>query len=139
MTKYATSSDFLEDLYHVLKPFFAGKISGLVYFPDSRPLDSSKEDAVIGFSNGDAEQIQTGDLHVNVFVPDIDNGSGTMVPCTARLQTIAHYGDDMIDNLNATYINNYLFKLRKATDPFAETNMQEHFVAFSIHFQRKTF
>ncbi len=139
MTKYATSSDFLEDLYHVLKPFFAGKISGLVYFPDSRPLDSSKEDAVIGFSNGDAEQIQTGDLHVNVFVPDIDNGSGTMVPNTGRLHTIAGYGDDIIDDLNTTYVDDYLFKLSKATDFFAETSTQEHFVAFYINFQRKTF
>lgn len=139
MTQFATSFDILEDLYHVLKPFFADKISGSVYFPDCRLLDSNKEDAIIGFSNGDTEQIQTGDLHVNVFIPDIDNGSGTKVPNTSRLKVIADYGDDLIDNLNVIYVDSYLFKLSKATDFFAETSTHEHFVAFYINFQRKTF
>lgn len=139
MKIYATSSDIVADVYFVLRTFFAGKVSGKVYRSDSRPLDSKTEDVVIGFSNGDADQIQEGDLHVNVFIPDIDNNSGTRVPDYGRIDTISGYGDDMIDELNNMYIDDYLFELGKATDSFAEKETNEHFVAFYVHFKRKTF
>ena len=48
------------------------KISGEVYRNGYRPRDSRREDAVVIFTAGMPEQIQTGVVTINIFVPDID-------------------------------------------------------------------
>lgn len=48
------------------------QISGEVYRNGYRPRDSRKEDAVVIFTAGLPEQIQTGVVTINIFVPDID-------------------------------------------------------------------
>ena len=63
-----------DDIYNTLVDVLPGIIKGTLYKKGTRPLDSSSEDAVIAISGGDSEQIQTIRAHINIYVPDINNG-----------------------------------------------------------------
>lgn len=54
---------------------------------------SSSEDAVIAISGGDSEQIQTIRAHINIYVPDINNGTGNLVEDKTRLKELADHDE----------------------------------------------
>lgn len=68
-----------DDIYNTLVDVLPCIIKGALYKKGTRPLDSSSEDAVIAISGGDSEQIQTIRAHINIYVPDINNGTGNLV------------------------------------------------------------
>ena len=79
-----TNEQIEQFIYDALAPLLSqaqgeGVISGDLYPEDCRPLDSQLEDAVIAVSSGFADQIQTGRARLNIYVPDIDNGSSRKV------------------------------------------------------------
>ena len=125
-------------MYDALEHFFEGKISGEFYPSDCRPADSEVEDAVLTVSNATAEQIQDGIARINIYVPDLDNGSGRPVPDKDRLIAISELDEQIIDVLNKANTD-YEFDLAKSTETINAEAIKQHFVNITIEFNHVTF
>lgn len=128
-----------DDIYKVLVDVFPGIIGGTLYKEGTRPLDASTEDAVIIVSGGDTEQVQTVRAHINIYVPDVDNGSGNLVEDKTRLAELSDYDETIVETLNNVLFEEYSFRLNKITDTFAEPDINQHFVNVNLEFERITF
>lgn len=127
-----------QEMYPVLEVFLDGKIAGSLYPRDCRPVDSELEDAVITVSNATAEQIQEGRARLNIYVPDIDNGSGNPAPDIERLEELSLLDEDIVSALNEADLE-YEFDLFQATDTIAVPDVNQHFVNINLEFKRITF
>lgn len=128
-----------DDIYNALVNVFPGIISGTLYKEGTRPTDAKTEDAVIIVSGGDVEQIQTGRAHINIYVQDIDNGSGNLVGDKDRLTELSDCDETIVEALNNALFEEYSFRLNKMTDTFAEKDINQHFVNVNLEFERITF
>lgn len=137
MARKATSR-IEQDMYDALEHFFEGKISGEFYPSDCRPADSEVEDAVLTVSNATAEQIQDGIARINIYVPDLDNGSGRPVPDKDRLIAISELDEQIIDVLNEADTD-YEFDLAKSTETINAEAIKQHLVNITIEFNHVTF
>lgn len=137
MSRKATSK-IEQEMYDALEHFFEGKISGAFYPSDCRPADSVVEDAVLTVSNATAEQIQDGIARINIYVPDLDNGSGRPVPDKDRLTALSELDEQIIDVLNGADTD-YEFDLAKATETINAEEIKQHFVNITIEFNHVTF
>ena len=133
-----TTSRIEQEMYDALEHFFDGKISGAFYPSDCRPADSVVEDAVLTVSNATAEQVQDGVARVNIYVPDLDNGSGRPVPDKDRLTALSELDEQIIDVLNGADTD-YEFDLAKATETINAEEIKQHFVNITIEFNHVTF
>ena len=127
-----------QDIYDALEAFFSGRIGGSLYEEGCRPLDSNLEDAVITVSSAGAEQIQEGKAKINIYIPDIDNGSGHPVPDKGRSQEVSSFAEPIIEALNDSDTD-YDFELEKAPKEYINHENKQHFVNISIQFNRVTF
>lgn len=127
-----------QDIYDALEAFFGARIGGSLYEGDCRPLDSKAEDAVITVSTAGAGQIQAGKAKINIYVPDIDNGSGHPVPDKGRIQEVSSFAEPIIEALNDSDTD-YDFELEKAPKEYINHENKQHFVNISIQFNRVTF
>lgn len=121
-----------------MEPLFAGRITGSLYPSDCRPLNSQLEDAVITVSSASAEQIQEGRVRLNIYVPDIDNNSGRLVPDKERLEELASLDEEVLAVLNDADTD-YDFDLFQATASIADPNIKQHFVNINLEFKYITF
>lgn len=128
-----------DDIYKTLVDVFSGIIGGTFYKEGTRPIDATTEDAVIIVSGGDAEQVQSGRAHINIYVPDIDNGSGNLVVDKDRLTELSDYDETIVEALNNTLFDEYTFRLYKMTETFSEVDIKQHFVNVNLEFERITF
>lgn len=111
-------------------------LSGSVYrgtADDSyRPRDSKKEDLIVIFTTGLPEQIETGVVTLNIYVPDIapyDDG----VMCedgrrTAELETAAA---DWVKSLTCDR-SCYRFQLQQTIHTQANLDINQHFVVVKL-------
>ncbi len=134
------NSEIEQFIYDVLEAFLgADTIGGDLYMEDCRPLDSTEEDAVILVSPyTTAEQIQTGRVRINFYVPDIDAGVGRLLPDKERLAEIASLQNAIVDSLNEQS-SDYLFSLARASHTGAEEGINQHYVNVTIDFKLLTF
>lgn len=137
MARKATSR-IEQEMFDALETFFVGKISGNFYPSDCRPADSKVEDAVLTVSKATADQIQEGRARINVFVPDIDNGTGRPVPYKERLDELSSLDELIIDTLNNSDTD-YCFDLSQATETVNAVDIKQHFVNIEIEFKLVTF
>ena len=133
-----TTSRIEQEMYDALEHFFDGKISGAFYPSDCRPADSNVEDAVLTVSNATADQIQDGIARINIYVPDLDNGSGRPVPDKGRITALSDLDEQIIDVLNGADTD-YEFDLAKATETINAEEIKQHFVSITIEFKHITF
>ncbi|WP_455670229.1 hypothetical protein [Phocaeicola faecalis] len=137
MARKATSK-IEQEMYDALEHFFDGKISGAFYPSDCRPADSEVEDVVLTVSNATAEQIQDGIARINIYVPDLDNGSGRPVPDKDRLAVLSDLDEQIIDVLNEADTD-FEFDLSKGTETINAEAIKQHFVNITIEFKYITF
>ena len=97
-----------------------------------------REDAVLTVSNATAEQIQDGIARINIYVPDLDNGSGRPVPDKERLIALSELDEQIIDVLNGADTD-YEFDLAKGTETINAEAIKQHFVNITIEFNHVTF
>lgn len=122
------------DIYMMLKDELKGIIEGSVYKSGCRPVDAETEDAVIVVSDASAEQIQMGNVMVNVYVPDIDGA-----PDKNRLTELSVLHEDLSEMMNVLSTDEYSFKPSPAARIYSEPDIRQHYVNFSFEFQRVTF
>ena len=134
MTK--TGKQIQGDIRRFLKDSpLAGNISGEVYRNGTRPRDSRKEDAVVIFTAGLPDQIQTGVVTINIYVPDIDSdGNGTWLEDGARTEEVETLAQEWADSLTAGR-SCYKFRLQQTIYTEEEPTINQHFVVVKFAFE----
>ena len=134
MTK--TSKQVQGDIYRMLKDSpFSSMISGEVYRQGYRPRDSRKEDAVVIFTTGLTDEIQTGVVTVNIFVPDIDPyNNGIWVEDGKRTEEVERLAQEWIDSLTADK-SCYKFELQQTIYTEEEEEINQHFVVVKLKYE----
>lgn len=131
-----TGGQVLNDVFALIRESgLADFVSGSLY-KNSRPLDSQLEDIVVSFKVGLDGQFQEGALTINIYVPDIDNGSGVKVMDSGRCTAIEAKANEVIPQ----YVSSeYLFSLGNMIQTYREEEIGQHFVSVDLRFKRTTF
>nr|DAK10612.1 MAG TPA: hypothetical protein [Caudoviricetes sp.] len=121
------------DIYNFLRnSTLFSMISGAVYRAENRPRDSRLEDAVVRFTAGLPNQIQTGVVTINIFIPDIDPyNNGVFVEDSKRAEFLEQHAAKWVDSLSAA-ISCYKFKLQQTICTIADTAIKQHFIAIKL-------
>lgn len=136
MERIRSTEDVEAFLFSKAKDFFRGKISGSVYLPETRPLNSTKEDVVVVVSALDGEQFQTGTSKINVFVKDLL--APMQQPNKKTLRNMLALADALLAYLNDNQ-QNIRFKYQFAPMTLKVEETQEHIANFSFYFNCITF
>ena len=131
-----TSRQIQGDIYNLLKgSALCSMISGDVYRSGYRPRDSRLEDAVVIFTTGLPDQIQTGVVTVNIYVPDIDPyQNGVLVEDGERTETIERLAQEWVDGLT-TDRSCYKFKLQQTIYTEEEPDIRHHFIVVKLKYE----
>ena len=135
-----TNEEIEQFIYDTLAPLLAKDvreeevISGDLYPEDCRPLDSMLEDAVIAVGSGFPGQIQTGHARINIYVPDIDNGSGRKVKDKDRCTALSQLDKEILHLLKSADTD-YYWWLFNTTVTIADPAIEQHFVNINLSFK----
>lgn len=124
------------DIYRLFKgSTLYTMISGDVYRNGYRPRDSRLEDAVVTFTAGLPDQIQTGVVTVNIFVPDIDPyDNGVFVEDGRRTEELERLAQAWVDSLTAA-VSCYKFKLMQTIYTEEEAEINQHFIVVKLAYE----
>lgn len=124
------------DIYQLLKDStLYTMISGDVYRRGYRPRDSRLEDAVVIFTAGLPDQIQTGVVTVNIFCPDIDPyDNGVFVEDGERTAQLERLAQAWVDSLTAE-VSCYKFRLAQTIYTEEEAEINQHFVVVKLAYE----
>lgn len=124
------------DIYRLFKgSTLYTMISGDVYRNGYRPRDSRLEDAVVIFTTGLPDQIQTGVVTVNIFVPDIDPyDNGVFVEDGQRTEELERLAQAWVDSLTAA-VSCYKFKLMQTIYTEEEADINQHFIVVKLGYE----
>ena len=110
-------------------------LSGEVYRNGLRPRDSRLEDAVVTFTTGLPDEIQTGVVTINIYVPDIDPyDNGVFVEDGERTAEVEALAQAWVDSLSCE-VSNYRFKLQQTIYTEAEPELNQHFVVVKLTYR----
>lgn len=131
-----TGKQIQGDIYRLLRDStLYSMISGEVYRAGMRPRDSQMEDAEVIFTTGTAEQIQTGVVTVNIFVPDIDPyDNGVLMEDGERTEQLELLAQAWVDSLTAE-VSDYKFRLQQTITTEEESTIHQHFVVVKLYYQ----
>ena len=131
-----TGKQIQGDIYKLLRnSTLSSTISGTVYRQGCRPRNSKLEDAVVIFTGGFADEIQTGVVTVNIYVPDIDPyENGVLVEDGERTQELERLADDWVKTLTASR-SCYKFKLGQTIYTEEEPSINQHFVVVKLQYK----
>lgn len=111
------------------------EVSGDVYRNGYRPRDSQKEDVVVIFTAGLPDEIETGIVTVNVYVPDIDPyNNGVLAEDGERTAQLETLSQRWVDSLLGSGTN-YVFELRQTIYTEAEPDIKQHFVVVKLGYR----
>lgn len=124
------------DIYRLFKgSTLYTMISGDVYRNGYRPRDSRLEDAIVTFTAGIPDQIQTGVVTVNIFVPDIDPyKNGVLVEDGQRTDELERLAQAWVDSLTAA-VSCYKFKLMQTIYTEEEADINQHFIVVKLGYE----
>lgn len=131
-----TSKQVQGDIYCLLRDsVLYTQITGEVYREGLRPRDSRKEDAVVIFTTGVPDEIETGVVTVNIYVPDIDPWhNGVMVEDVERTQQVERLAQEWVDSLTCE-VSCYKFHLRQTIYTEEEADIRQHFVVVRLGYE----
>jgi hypothetical protein len=134
MTK--TAHQILDDVVARLKTVGFDKVIGGRIYKKKRPDNSTAEDCVVSFKAGIDGQIQMGTVTVNVWVPDVNNGQGSLVEDVARTRLI----EAELSTICRTFTNGeYLFTPANIVETWEEEEVKQHFVHLDLDFKHTGF
>lgn len=133
-----TGQEIEDAVFGLLKnSSISGKITGVVMLHGIRPRESQVEDAIVKFVAGLPEQIETGIVVVNIFVPDIDAyGNGQFVPDKGRLTELEQYAAAWVEELKKKQtVSGFQFALADTIHSTEFLEKQEHFVVIRLKYK----
>lgn len=130
-----TGKQIQGDIYRLLRDSqLYTNISGEVYRNGYRPRDSKKEDIVVTFTAGLPDEIQTGVVTVNVYVPDVDPyKDGTWIEDGERTENMERLARAWVESLTAD-VSCYRFKLQQTIYTESEEEIHQHFVVVKLKY-----
>ena len=129
-----TEIEVERDFYSFIKNGSLGNtIKGSVYRPDMRPADAKTEDLIVKFLAGLDEQIQTGVVILNIYVPDAKNTDGRMVRDAARIGVLQTAIRDFVDKNDET---EYWMETDGTPTSMKNEEIGQWCVTARIHFRR---
>lgn len=131
-----TAKQVQTDIINLLeRSDLVSEISGEVYRSGYRPRDSRLEDAIVIFTTGLPDEIETGVVTINVFVPDIDPfNNGVLVEDGERTSALEALAQSWVDSLSAA-MSNYAFELQQTIYTEAEPDINQHFVVVKLKYR----
>lgn len=131
-----TGKQIEDDIWRMLGDSVLGlSLSGGVYKEGMRPRDSKLEDAVVIFSAGLPEEVQTGVVTINIYVPDRDfYGNGQLLEDLKRTTAIEEQAKNWVEGLTCD-LSNYKFKLRHTITTDYEPKIHQHFVVVALGYE----
>lgn len=129
-----TGGEIEYDVYTFLESEITAKINGTVYLQGTRPLNAKTEDAVISFMTGLDNQVQTGAVTINVYIPDLDMGQSDLVKNIARCNEIEVFMLRLIEKWKVK--TEYRFTLGNTIKTFPEDDINQHFVNVKLKYKR---
>lgn len=131
-----TSKQVQGDIYRLLKDStLYSMISGEVYRQGYRPRDSRLEDAVVIFTAGLPDQIQTGVVTVHIYVLDVDPyGNGVLVEDGERTEEVEALAQRWVDGLTAE-VSNYKFSLQQTICTDYAEDISQHFIVVCLKYK----
>ena len=132
-----TASEIEGDVYTLLKNgSLRSALSGGVYREGTRPKDSKKEDAIVEFSTGFSEQIETGIVTIMIYVPDVNvRNDGTLIKNGARIQALEQYARNWINGLGTKITVGHKFELARTIMSFPEPEIKQHFISVKLKYK----
>lgn len=132
-----TGQQIEDDVFMLLKnSILKTTVSGDVYKFGIRPRNSEKEDVVVKFITGLDNQIQTGVVLVNIFIPDISIGKdGVKVRNINRCKEIETIANEWVNSLKGL---EYKFSLASTIQTFEDEEIKQHFVSVRLKFKLLT-
>lgn len=124
------------DFYSFVKNSKLGKaIKGSVYRSEMRPTNAKTEDLVVKFLAGLDEQVQSGVVIFNLYVPDIPHEDGRKVPNKNRIGQLQELILEFVETAGDTE-----YWLQTDTTPSTMRNeeIEQHFIYARIKFNRIT-
>ena len=131
-----TEMQIERDFYSFVKNSDLGKaIKGKVYRPEMRPANATTEDLIVKFLAGLDEQVQTGVVIFNLYVPDRPHADGRMVPDKNRIGKLEELLLAFVETAGGTE-----YWLETDTTPTTMRNeeIEQHFIYARIKFNRIT-
>lgn len=131
-----TGKQIQGDVYRLLRDStLYTMISGEVYRKGYRPRDSRKEDAIVTFTSGFADEVQTGIVTINIYVPDIDpDNNGTWIEDGIRTEQIEKLAQLWVESLTAE-VSCYKFRLNQTIYTEDEPKIHQHFVVVKLAYR----
>jgi hypothetical protein len=120
----------------------ANAINGKIYrsTPDSsyRPRDSKSEDILVIFTTGLPDQIETGIVTLNIYIPDIENpDNGVLVEDGHRCEEFEIAASIWVESLTADK-SDYKFELQQTIYTESEPEINQHFVVVKLRYELLT-
>ena len=132
-TEKRIERDFYE---FVTKSELAKAVSGKVYRKGMRPPESYKEDIVVKFLSGVDEQVQSGIVVLNIYVPDISVRSrGAKVENIKRIDELEELAVSFIEGNDS---NEYDLEKDGTPKSLEAEGIEQHFISVRIKFKRIT-
>lgn len=129
-----TEQQIERDFYSFIKESSLGKaIKGSIYRPDMRPADAKTEDLVVKFYTGIDEQIQSGTVIIDIYIPDVKNTDGRMVRNFGRIGVLQ---DEILSFVNNNDDTEYLMETETTPYSVEVEGIDQHCVKARIKFQR---
>jgi len=116
----------------------ADAVNGEIYRFGYRPRDSKAEDIIVFFTTGFTEQIQTGIVTLNIYVPDIENpNNGVLLEDGRRCEELEIASCNWVESLTAGR-SDYKFSLQQTIYTETEQEINQHFVVVKLRYDLLT-
>lgn len=131
-----TETQIERDFYSFVKNSDLGKaIRGKVYRSEMRPTNATTEDLIVKFLAGLDEQVQTGVVIFNLYVPDIPHADGRMVPDKNRIGKLEELILAFVETAGGT---EYWLETDATPTTMRNEEIEQHFIYARIKFNRIT-
>ena len=121
------------DFYHILKDSLDNLIRGEVYRRGMRPDNAKAEDCIAKFLGGIDEQIQTGTVVVNIYVPYIPYQDGRRGEDLTRIGELQEQINNMLSELENT---DYDIKPETTPKSYQMDEIEQTIIAVRLKFKR---
>ena len=129
-----TENQIERDFFSFVKGSKLGEaILGDIYRPGMRPNDAKTEDLIIKFLAGIDEQVQSGVVIFNLYVPDIPHSDGRMVKDMNRIGELEELILDFVNNAGDT---EYWLMTDVTPTTMRNEEIEQHFIYARIKFNR---
>jgi hypothetical protein len=133
-----TAKQIQQDFYRLLRTSnLAAEVTGDVYigsdYGSNRPHGSQLEDIIVINPASDAEEIQSGIITINIYVPDIATpASNGLVENQSRCAELEIAANVWLDEIVGT--TEYRLRLAQAVSTNYHAEINQHFVVLKIRF-----